>query len=175
MVLDKTSYDVVDTSTCDLFSQKTISQIDHIRSDKSKKIVFTASSFDLLHPGHILMLKDAKSKGDILVVALHTDPTINRSAKNKPVQTLEERRIMIESCRYVDEIIEYVTETDLYKILSYLNPELRVLGSDWEGKAYTGYRLFIPVYFHQRDHDWSTSGLRKRVYDAEKLNKIDEC
>lgn len=154
-----------------LFGKEIAEQIQGIRKKyKGKRIVFTASCFDLLHPGHVLMLEDAKSKGDVLVVGLHTDPTINRSSKNKPVQTLEERRIMIQSIRYVDEVIEYATELDLYEIICFLQPDLRVLGSDWEGKAFTGYRLFIPLYFHQRNHNWSTSGLRKRVALAEEEN-----
>lgn len=150
------------------FNQQVIDKINELkRKYHDKKIVFTASCFDLLHPGHVLMLEDAKSKGDILIVALQTDPTINRKTKNKPVQGLVERRIMIESIKYVDEIIEYSTEADLFNILNYLAPDLRVLGSDWRGKEFTGHNLPINVYFHERTHDWSTSALRKRVAEAE--------
>ena len=77
---------------------------------------------------------------------------------------------MIESIRYVDEIVIYETENDLYNLLWDINPDVRILGSDWEKKSFTGIDLHIPIYFHERNHPWSTSGLRKRVYEAE-LNK----
>jgi glycerol-3-phosphate cytidylyltransferase len=168
-------YTNLDTSEENTFSERTANWIREIKSRHAgKRLVFTASCFDLLHPGHILMLQDAKSQGDVLIVGLHTDPTINRSTKNRPVQTLEERRIMIHSVRYVDEIIEYSTEGDLYQIIVNLAPDLRVLGSDWQGKKYTGCHLDIPVYFHLRAHDWSTSGLRRRVWEAEWARRLDE-
>ena len=163
------SYNNLDTKKHDTFNNETISQIkDILTACAGYTIAFTASCFDLLHPGHVLMLEDAKRQADILVVALHTDPTINRSSKNKPVQSFEERKIMINAIKHVDFVIEYATESDLYNILLWLNPRVRVLGSDWQGKAYTGHQMQIPVYFHKRDHDWSTSGLRKRVAEAEK-------
>ena len=162
------SYSIEHNHEHDLFTANTINEINLIKKNsKDKKIVFTASCFDLIHPGHIKMLEDAKNQGDILIIGLHTDPTINRNNKNKPIQTFEERKIMINSIKYVDYIIDYATEDDLYKILVHLNPNIRVLGSDWENKQYTGYELSIPVYFHKRDHDWSTSGLRNRVFCVE--------
>ena len=133
----------------------------------NKKIGFTCSCFDLLHAGHLIMLKDAKAQCDKLIVGLQTDPTIDRKDKNKPVQTLEERRIQLEAVKYVDEIIEYDTELELKQLLFELDPHIRILGSDWKGKPFTGYSLHIPIYFHERDHDYSTSDLRKRIVDAE--------
>ena len=162
------SYSTAHIHEKDLFTHHTIDQINDIKKEcLGKKIVFTASCFDLIHPGHIKMLEDAKRQGDILIIGLHTDPTINRDSKNSPIQTFEERRIMINSIKYIDYVIDYATEDDLYKILVHLNPDVRVLGSDWEGKDYTGHLLTIPVYFHKRDHDWSTSGLRSRVFYTE--------
>jgi glycerol-3-phosphate cytidylyltransferase len=164
----KMSYNIIDTKSYNIFNDETIKQIkDILTACTGYTTAFTASCFDLLHPGHVLMLEDAKRQADILIVALHTDPTINRSSKNKPVQTFEERKIMINAIKHVDFVIEYATESDLYNILLWLNPNVRVLGSDWQGKEYTGHKLQIPVYFHKRDHDWSTSGLRKRVAEAE--------
>ena len=134
---------------------------------RGKTIVFCCSAFDILHCGHILMLEDCKRQGDVLVVGLHTDPTLDRKNKNKPIQEYEEREIQIKGCRYVDEIIKYDTEEDLYNILKELNPHVRVLGTDWEGKKFTGYDLPIKIHWHKRDHQWSTSYLRERVYEAE--------
>ena len=133
-----------------------------------KKIGFTCSCFDLLHCGHCIMLEDCKTQCDILIIGLQTDPTLDRKDKNKPIQDYEERMIMIKSIKYVDEVIEYSTEAELYEILKLLNPDVRIIGTDWKGKKYTGHDLPIKMYWHVRDHDWSTSGLRKRVYEREK-------
>ena len=140
-----------------------------------RKIGFTASSFDLFYAGHYLMLKDAKAQCDILIVALQSDPTLDASYrietggknKNKPVQSFEERKIQIQGCKYVDHIIPYDTEGHLLMLLKELTPDIRILGSDWKGKPYTGHELNIPIHWHNRDHDYSTSNLRKRVYTAE--------
>ena len=143
------------------------------------KIGFTCSSFDLFHAGHYLMLEDCKKQCDHLIVGLQKDPTIDEKYrlktggknKNKPIQTFEERYIQIKGCKYIDEIVEYTTEDELYELLLKINPDVRILGSDWEGKEYTGYNLDIPIYFHNRNHNYSTSNLRKRVYNAE-FNKL---
>lgn len=145
----------------------------------TKRVGFTCSCFDLFHAGHYLMLKDAKKQCDILVVGLQTDPTLDESYrmetegknKNKPIQSWEERLEQIQGCRYVDYVVKYSTEEDLLQILIKLNPEVRILGSDWQGKPYTGHELSIPIHWHNRDHDWSTSNLRKRIYEAEVLKR----
>ena len=127
------------------------------------KIGFTCSCFDLLHAGHILMLKDAKAQCDKLIVGLQTDPTLDRPEKNKPIQSFEERKIQLEAVKYVDEVIIYETENDLYELLYKLMPNVRILGTDYEYKYFTGIDLHIPIYFHKRDHDYSTSSLREKI------------
>jgi glycerol-3-phosphate cytidylyltransferase len=135
------------------------------------KVGFTCGSFDLLHAGHIMMLEEAKSYCDYLIVAIQSDPTLDRGSKNKPVQSYEERIIMLKAIRYVDEITYYDTENDLYELLKRIKPDVRIIGSDWQGKQYTGYDLDIPVIFNSRNHGYSSSELRRRVYEAE-LKKI---
>ena len=130
---------------------------------KHSKIGFTCSSFDLLHPGHILMLKDCKNVCDYLIVGLQTDPTIDRKNKNKPIQTLKERKIMVESIKYVDEVRIYSTEKDLIELISLIQPNIRIIGSDWEGKQITGGELNIPLYIHPRKHSWSSTNLKNRI------------
>ena len=131
-----------------------------------KKVGFTCSCFDLLHAGHILMLKDAKEQCDKLIVELQTDPTIDRPEKNAPIQSYEERYIQLEAVKYVDEIIKYETEEELYQLLKLLRPDVRILGSDYEdGRYYTGMELNIPIHFHQRNHDYSSSNLRKKLLE----------
>ena len=126
-------------------------------------IGFTCSCFDLLHAGHILMLKDAKSQCDKLIVGLQTDPTLDRPEKNKPIQSYEERYIQLEAVKYVDEIIKYKTEEELYQLLKLLRPNIRILGSDYKDKYYTGMELNIPIYYHNRNHNYSTTNLRNKI------------
>ena len=126
------------------------------------KIGFTCSCFDLLHAGHILMLKDAKEQCDKLIVGLQTDPT-DRPEKNGPIQSLEERRIQLEAVKYVDEIFTYDTEKELYKNLLDIKPDVRILGSDYIGKSFTGDDLDIKIYYHDRNHNYSTTNLREKI------------
>ena len=126
-------------------------------------IGFTCSCFDLLHAGHILMLQDAKRVCDKLIVGLQTDPTIDRPEKNKPIQSLEERQIQLEAVRYIDEIFTYNTEEELYKKLLDINPDVRILGSDYIGKSFTGDDLNIEIYYHERNHNYSTTNLRNKI------------
>ena len=130
-------------------------------------IGFTCGSFDLLHAGHILMLEEAKKQCEHLIIGLQTDPSLDRPQKNKPVQTLEERMTVLRGVKWVDEIRTYSTEEELYEMISLMAPDVRILGADWKGKKYTGHDLNIKVYFNSRSHKWSTSELRKRVYEAE--------
>ena len=128
---------------------------------------FTCSTFDLLHAGHIQMLREAKEQCDYLIVGLQTDPTIDRPEKNKPIQTLVERYTQLKAVGYVDEIIPYATEQDLEDILSMYHIDVRVLGVEYKDKDFTGksicQRRGIDLYFNKRDHRFSSSDLRKRV------------
>ncbi|MEK7132562.1 MAG: adenylyltransferase/cytidyltransferase family protein [Patescibacteria group bacterium] len=137
-----------------------------------KKVGITASAFDLCHAGHILMLKEAKENCDYLVVALQDDPSqtganYRGKKKNKPVMSLEERRIILEGIRYVDEIVTYNTEGELYALLKKIKPDIRIIGADWRGKKFTGYDLPIEVYYNSRDHEFSTTELKKRIRETE--------
>lgn len=141
---------------------------------QGKKVGFTCSCFDILHCGHCIMLEDAKNQCDILIIGLQTDPTIDRVDKNKPIQEYEERLIMAKSIKYIDEIITYSTEKDLYNLLLMLKPDVRIIGTDWKDKKYTGHDLPIEMHWHVREHDWSTSKLRKRIYNSEKEKELNE-
>ena len=131
------------------------------------RIGFTCGAFDLLHAGHAMMLKEAREQCDFLIVAVQTDPSIDRPEKNKPVQSYEERLTMVQSIKYVDEVRTYATESQLVNLLKSINPDVRIVGADWKGKDFTGHELGIKVYFNSRDHGWSTSNLRERVFKAE--------
>jgi glycerol-3-phosphate cytidylyltransferase len=137
----------------------------------SYKIGFTASAFDLLHAGHVLMLEEAKGVCEYLIVGLQFDPTIDRAAKNKPVQSLVERYLQLRACRYVDEIIPYVSEKDLEDLLTCLPIDVRILGEEYKNNDFTGRDICkkrgIDLYFNKRDHRFSSSELRKQVAKAE--------
>ena len=130
---------------------------------KNKRIGFVASCFDLLHAGHCLMLEDAKKQCDYLVAGLQIDPSVERSHKNKPILSLEERRILLESNKYVDQIVLYGTEDDLAEILRGMLPQVRILGEDWRGKHATGEEYSEEIYYHKRDHNYSSTNIRKRI------------
>ena len=137
----------------DIFiDDKAINSIEWRKQENIKIVGFVASCFDLLHAGHCLYLKESKSVCDHLVVALQTDPTLDRSYKSKPIQSLEERKIQIESNKYVDEIIVYDTESDLCDILEQLKPDIRIVGSDAKGKPITGIDFCNEIRYHDRDH-----------------------
>ena len=122
----------------------------------------TASSFDLLHAGHILMLREAKSVCDYLICALQTDPTIDRPEKNKPIQSYMERYIQLSAIKYVDEIIPYATEEEWLALLNNLPVHIRIIGEDYRGKDFTG-KDAVPVHYNKRQHNYSTSSLRKKI------------
>lgn len=136
-----------------------------------KKKGFTCGAFDLLHAGHALMLKECKDHCDYLIVGLQRDPSVDRKNKNKPVQDYEERDIMIRSIKWVDEVVYYDTEEDLYELLKSIDIDVRIVGADWQGKPFTGHDLPINVVFNSRDHGYSTSSLRERVYQAELIKR----
>ena len=133
---------------------------------------FVASTFDLLHAGHVMMLREAKSQCDYLICALQVDPSTDRKEKNTPVQTIVERYIQLSAVKYVDEIIVYETEKDLEDILEIYPIDIRVLGEEYKDKDFTGREICkkknIKIYFNKRDHRFSSSGLRKRVTENSK-------
>ena len=136
------------------------------------KIGFTCSTFDLFHAGHIMMLKEAKAQCDYLIVGLQTDPTIDRPVeKNKPVQSVFERFVQLQACKYVDEVVVYATEKELIDILLSYPINVRILGNEYENKMFTGRAECvdrgIEFYFNNRAHSFSTTELRQRVIDAE--------
>ncbi len=128
------------------------------------KVGFTCGTFDLFHAGHVSMLREAKAQCDHLIVGIQSDPTIDRPFKNKPVQTLVERQIQVGACRFVDEIIVYSTEDELKSILVTLPIDVRIIGSEYEGKQFTGSDLKVhAVYYNRREHQFSSTSLRERV------------
>lgn len=137
-----------------------------------KKVGFTCSCFDLFHAGHIMMLKESKSICDYLIVGLQTDPTIDRPEKNSPIQSIFERYVQLEACKYVDEIVVYATEKDLLDILHSYPIGIRIVGDEYKDKDFTGKNLsHIEIYYNSRKHSFSTTELRGRVIERFKKEK----
>lgn len=134
------------------------------------RLGFTAGAFDLLHAGHVLMLEEAKAQCDYLLVGLQTDPSVDRPEKNKPVQSVEERRIQLSAVRFVNEVLEYETEEDLIHLLQTIDIDVRIVGADYLGKDFTGKKFCethgIEIYYNDRSHSYSTTELRARIKSA---------
>lgn len=135
------------------------------------KVGFTCSTFDLLHAGHVMMLREARNLCDKLIVGLQTDPTIDRpDTKNKPIQSIVERFIQLQAVKYVDEIYVYSTEKDLEDLLLILPIDIRILGVEYSDKDFTGKTICqkrgIQLYYNKREHSFSTTELRQRVKSA---------
>ena len=139
------------------------------------KIGFTASTFDLLHAGHISMLREAKEHCDYLICGLQVDPSVDRTNKNSPIQTIVERQVQLSAVKYVDEIVVYRTEQDLEDLLEMFHIDIRVLGDEYRDQDFTGKDICkkrgIQLYFNKRDHRFSTSALRKQVVDKQTKTK----
>ena len=135
------------------------------------KVGFTCSTFDLLHAGHVQMLRDAKDQCDYLMVGLQMDPSVDRPSKNPPIQTIVERYTQLKAVGYVDEIIPYGTEQDLEDILQMYHIDVRILGEEYRDMDFTGKDICrqrdIELFFNKRDHRFSSSDLRSRVTKRE--------
>ena len=132
------------------------------------KTGITFSTFDLLHAGHIGMLREAKANCDYLIVGLQSDPTIDRpDTKNQPIQTMVERYAQLNALKFVDEIVPYQTEQDVIDILELFQLDVRFLGEEDREKEFTGRDTCaargIDIYFNKREHRFSSSDLRNRV------------
>ena len=128
-----------------------------------------AGSFDLIHPGYIKMFDEAKHVCRHLIVALQTDPTLDRPDKCKPVQSWDDRRDILRSLRQVDEVIPYSTEESLRKLLGEIRHDIRILGSDYIGKRFTGDDLQKPTYYCNRNHDYSLTDLKRKIAESMKM------
>ena len=129
----------------------------------NRVVGFTCSAFDLLHAGHVAMLREAKLQCDYLICGLQVDPSLDRKDKNAPIQTVVERYAQLKAVKYVDEIIPYSSEKDL--------EDIRILGVEYKDKTFTGRAICasrgIELYYNKRDHRFSSSDLRKRVADSQ--------
>jgi glycerol-3-phosphate cytidylyltransferase len=139
-------------------------------------IGITCSTFDLLHAGHIIMLEECKKYCDYLICALQVDPTIDRPTKNKPIQSIVERYLQLDAVQHVNKIIPYSTEEELITILSSLDLDVRIIGEEYKDTDFTGkdvcIKRGIKIVYNKRDHDFSTTSLRQRIYEQESTKRF---
>ena len=126
-------------------------------------IGFTAGNFDLLHPGYIYTFEEAKRHCDKFLVFLQRDPSSTRYTKYKPVIPLYERYRTLMSIKYIDDVYIYQTEEELYELIKFWKPHVRILGEDYIGKPFTGDDLPVKVIYTTRSHDWSTTKLKDLI------------
>tara|TARA_R110000823_G_scaffold86652_4_gene193656 strand:- start:24 stop:437 length:414 start_codon:yes stop_codon:yes gene_type:complete len=127
-----------------------------------------AGNFDVLHPGYIEMFKEMKKHCSTLIVLLHTDPSVERPHKLKPILSTSERREMLLSLKYVDDVVSYTFEASLLDLLRLGEFDIRFLGDDYIDKPFTGDHLKIPIHFLNRDHGWSTTKFKKLIAESYK-------
>jgi glycerol-3-phosphate cytidylyltransferase len=137
----------------------------HLKKSEGLKIGFTASTFDLLHPGHIVMLSECKANCNFLVVGLLTDPTISRpESKMKPAQTTLERYIQLQAVSYVDCIIPFDTEPDLEQLIKLIMPDIRFVGEEYKGVEFTGKNIEgVELFYNSRRHNFSSTEIKNRL------------
>jgi glycerol-3-phosphate cytidylyltransferase len=145
--------------------------------ERNKKTIgITCSTFDLLHAGHIIMLEECKKYCDYLICALQVDPSTDRPEKNKPIQSLVERYIQLDAVQYVDKIIPYNNEDELKTIFASLDIDVRIIGEEYKDKNFTAKDICmkrnIRFVYNKRDHDFSTSSLRQRIYEQESTKRF---
>ena len=137
--------------------------------ESNKKIVgFTAGNFDLLHPGYIITFEEARRHCDKFLVFLQRDPSLHRKSKYKPIIPLYDRYKALMSIEYVDEVYIYQTEEELYNLIKFWKPDVRILGEDYIGnngkpKPFTGDDLPPKVVYTSRSHGWSTTKLKDLI------------
>lgn len=125
-----------------------------------------AGNFDVIHPGYIKMFQECKEYCDRFLVLLHSDPSIERPEKLKPILSVGERIEMLLAIKYINAVETYTYESELYKLLEKHNPNIRFLGDDYKGRTYTGFELNIPIHYLNRDHGWSTTKFKKLIADT---------
>ena len=133
-----------------------------------------AGAFDVIHPGYTRMFRDAKMHCNHLTIALHSDPSTERSHKLNPVQTVEEREEILRSFRDIDDVVVYTKEEEYLDYLRSGTYNIRFIGTDYKSGNYTGTEIPINiVWLNRDDHEYSSTRLKTQIYESIK-NKKEE-
>lgn len=128
-----------------------------------KKIIFTNGCFDILHRGHLNYLKQARSLGDYLIVGINSDDSVSRlKGSNRPINCLSDRILMLESLKFVDEVVPF-SEDDPYELIKRIKPDVLVKGGDYKNKRIVGSDLVNEVILINFTEGYSTTNFLKRT------------
>ena len=153
--------------TADIFIDDKGINVEEWKKTRPEKKGIIAGAFDVIHPGYIQMFKDAKTHCNHLTVALHDDPSTERSHKLKPVQTVEERKEILLSIRYIDDVVSYKTEEEYLTYLRSGDYDMRFLGSDYINGKYTGKDINIDIVWLDREkHNYSTTRMKRLIHES---------
>ena len=130
---------------------------------KILQIGIIAGNFDIIHPGYVKLFKECKINCDKFIILLHSDPSIERPKKLKPVLSVKERKEMLLCFKQIDQVYQYTYESELYDLIKIIKPDIRFLGEDYKDKDYTGKDLNIPVHWINRSHGWSTTKFKHKI------------
>jgi|TARA_B110000967_G_scaffold135221_1_gene138045 glycerol-3-phosphate cytidylyltransferase len=122
-----------------------------------------AGNFDIIHPGYIKMFKEAANNCDCLIVLLHTDPSIERPHKLKPILNVDERIELLNEIKSICGVHIYTYEAQLLDLLKMGEFDVRFLGDDYKDKPFTGDNLPIDIHYLNRDHGWSTTKFKTLI------------
>tara|TARA_R100000005_G_C4885415_1_gene134944 strand:- start:181 stop:603 length:423 start_codon:yes stop_codon:yes gene_type:complete len=130
------------------------------------KMIFVNGCFDILHPGHIELLKRAKGLGGELVVAIDSDERVaEMKGDSRPINNQETRKCILESIKYVDAVVIFNSSEQLETIVKTLKPDIMMVGSDWKGKTVIGSDYAKEVRFFDRIPGYSTTEIIERIAD----------
>jgi glycerol-3-phosphate cytidylyltransferase len=138
----------------------------------SNRKVYTGGTFDLFHSGHVNFLRQCKEVGDYVVVSLNTDEFIHRYKGEYPIISYEDRKKVLVSCKYVDEVIPNSEGEDSKPTILSVNPKFIVIGSDWAKKDYYKQMNFTQKWLDDNEivliylpytEDVSTTAIKKRL------------
>tara|TARA_R100000700_G_C3129123_1_gene115042 strand:+ start:108 stop:503 length:396 start_codon:yes stop_codon:yes gene_type:complete len=121
-------------------------------------VIWTNGCYDVLHRGHVELFKYAASLGTKLIVGIDTDERVAAAkGPSRPFNNLEDRKFLLQSIRYIDEVYEYSSDAELENLLVENNVDTMVIGSDWEGKGVIGEKLVKNIKFFDRIEGYSTT------------------
>lgn len=133
-----------------------------------------AGSFDVIHPGYVRMFRDAKEHCNNLTIALHVDPSTERSHKLKPIHTAKERTEILLSMKDIDNVVYYSTEKEFHDHLKSGYYDIRFLGTDYSDGSYTGKDIDIKVvWLDRKSHNYSSTKLKTDIYESIRLKKME--
>ena len=122
--------------------------------------VWVNGCFDVIHRGHIELFRYAKAQGDYLIVGLDKDSRISESkGVSRPINKLEDRVFVLQSIKYIDEVVSFGSDTVLEEQIKLASPDIMVVGDDWKNKKIIGGHLVDNKLYFKRLIGYSTTDI----------------